>query len=86
MAKKLGRTKTLRLRRDWEHVKEGVMHDAVLAKFTQYPDLRGLLLDTGEDEIVEHAPSDAYWGDGGDGHGRNELGRILEQVREELRD
>ena len=85
-AKKMGRDRTLRLRRDWDHVKNGVMHDAVLAKFTQHAELRFLLLYTGEAEIVEHAPGDAYWGDGGDGHGRNVLGRILVQVREELRD
>jgi hypothetical protein len=85
-AKKMGRSDTLPLRRDWDHVKKSVMHDAVLAKFTQHPELRWLLLDAGEAEIVEHAPRDAYWGDGGDGRGRNALGHILEQVREELRE
>ena len=29
--------------------------------------------------------NDSYWADGGDGKGRNQLGKILMQVREELR-
>jgi predicted NAD-dependent protein-ADP-ribosyltransferase YbiA (DUF1768 family) len=29
--------------------------------------------------------NDAHWGDGGDGPGRNMLGRILMEVREQLR-
>ena len=70
---------------DWESVKDSIMHEAVLAKFTQYPDLREILLRTGDSTIVEHTKNDAYWGDGGDGSGENRLGRILTRVREELR-
>lgn len=29
--------------------------------------------------------SDAYWGDGGDGRGKNRLGHLLMRVRDELR-
>jgi predicted NAD-dependent protein-ADP-ribosyltransferase YbiA (DUF1768 family) len=29
--------------------------------------------------------NDSYWGDGGDGSGRNMLGQVLMRVREELR-
>jgi predicted NAD-dependent protein-ADP-ribosyltransferase YbiA (DUF1768 family) len=47
--------------------------------------LREVLLGTGDAAIVEHTRNDAYWGDGGDGHGKNELGQILMRVREELR-
>ncbi len=36
-------------------------------------------------EHTEHTESDDYWGDGGDGRGRNRLGRILMEVREALR-
>ena len=35
-------------------------------------------------QIVEHTKNDAYWGDGGDGSGRNMLGRILMEVRRRL--
>ncbi len=36
-------------------------------------------------ELVEHTANDAYWGDGGDGNGKNRLGSLLMKVREELR-
>jgi N-glycosidase YbiA len=57
----------------------------VLAKFTQHDELSALLLSTGDSKLVEHTENDDYWGDGGDGSGKNMLGRILMQVRESLR-
>lgn len=84
-AARLGRDRKQKLRRDWEAVKVGIMRQAVMAKFTQHEELRALLLSTGEAELVEHTANDDYWGDGGDGSGKNMLGRILMQVREELR-
>jgi ribA/ribD-fused uncharacterized protein len=81
----MGRSRKLPLRRDWESVKDQVMLEAVRAKFTQHDDLRAALLATGDAVIVEHTENDSYWGDGGDGSGKNRLGRILMQVREELR-
>jgi ribA/ribD-fused uncharacterized protein len=84
-AASLGRSRKQPLRRDWETVKEEVMHQAVLAKFTQHADLRAILLGTGDLVLIEHTTNDSYWGDGGDGCGRNRLGHILMRVREELR-
>lgn len=81
IAARMGRDRSLPLRRDWESVKVEVMRKAVRAKFTQHEDLRALLLSTGEAKIVEHTENDAYWGDGGDGSGKNMLGRILMEVR-----
>ena len=34
--------------------------------------------------LIEHRARDAYWGDGGDGHGLNRLGALLMRVRGEL--
>ena len=85
IAARMGRRRQRPLRKDWESVKDAIMHEAVLAKFTQHDDLRAILLDTGDAEIVEHTTNDRYWGDGGDGSGRNKLGEILMEVREELR-
>jgi ribA/ribD-fused uncharacterized protein len=81
----LGRSRKLPLRRDWESVKDQVMLEAVRAKFTQHEDLKAILLGTGDAVLVEHTARDSYWGDGGDGSGRNVLGRILMRVRDELR-
>ena len=85
VAARMGRSRKRPLRKDWESVKDQVMHEAVRAKFTQHADLRAILLGTGAAEIVEHTENDAYWGDGGDGSGKNRLGRILMRVREALR-
>ena len=86
IAARMGRSRKHRLRRDWESVKEDVMYRAVLAKFTQHDDLRAILLGTGDAILVEHTENDSYWGDGGDGSGRNRLGHILMRVRAELRE
>jgi ribA/ribD-fused uncharacterized protein len=86
VAARLGRDRTQKLRRDWESVKVDIMRAAVLAKFTQHEELRSLLHSTGEAKIVEHTENDAYWGDGGDGSGKNMLGQILMQVRKSLQE
>ena len=85
IAARMGRSRKRPLRKDWESAKDAIMHEAVLAKFTQHDDLREILLNTGDAEIVEHTANDRYWGDGGDGRGKNMLGKILMRVREELR-
>ncbi len=85
IAARMGRSRKRPLRKDWESVKDRIMHEAVLAKFTQHVELRETLLATGNVQIVEHTENDAYWGDAGDGSGKNRLGQILMRVREELR-
>ena len=84
IAARLGRDRKQKLRKDWESVKNNVMKKALLAKFTQHEDLKNLLISTGEAKLIEHTENDAYWGDGGDGKGKNFLGILLMQVREEL--
>ena len=86
IAARMGRDRKKRLRRDWEQVKDDVMRKAVRAKFTQHEDLRRLLTGTGDALLVEHTTNDRYWPDGGDGRGRNMLGQILMEIRDELRD
>ncbi len=85
IAARLGRDRKQKLRRDWESAKVGIMRDAVMAKFTQHEDLQTLLLSTGDAKLVEHTENDDYWGDGGDGSGKNKLGQILVQVRDTIR-
>lgn len=84
-AAEMGRSRKLPLRRDWESVKDQVMLQAVRAKFSQHADQKAILLGTGDALLIEHTERDSYWGDGGDGSGKNRLGHILMQVREELR-
>lgn len=85
IAAQMGRDRKRPLRRDWESVKDGIMLEAVRVKFTQHEDLKAILLATGDAKLVEHTANDSYWGDGGDGSGKNRLGQILMQVRAELR-
>ncbi len=85
-AANMGRSRKLPLRRDWESVKDEIMLEAVRAKFTQHEDLKQILLGTGEALLVEHTANDSYWGDAGDGSGKNMLGQILMRVRAELRE
>ena len=80
-----GRDRSLPLRADWEAVKDDLMRAAVLRKFETHPEIRAVLIGTGDEEIVENAPGDFYWGCGADGTGRNMLGRILMEVRARLR-
>ena len=72
-------------RSDWEEVKEDVMYKALQAKFTQHRELGRRLLETKDRKLVEHSPYDSYWGDGGDGSGKNRLGLLLMRLREEMK-
>jgi hypothetical protein len=85
IAARMGRSRKQPLANDWESAKETIMRDALGAKFTQHLDLRSLLLSTDEATIVEHTANDDYWGDGGDGDGRNRLGILLMELRQKLR-
>lgn len=91
LAKKEGRR--IKLRPDWEEVKDNIMYEIVKAKFEQNKYLKIRLLLTKDKELVEgNSWHDNYWGvcrcercikvkhpDS------NNLGRILMKVREELR-
>ncbi len=81
----MGRDRKRPLRRDWESVKDQVMREALAAKFEQHPELAELLLSTGDEPLVEHTTNDNYWADGGDGSGKNMLGRLLVELRTRLR-
>lgn len=84
-AARMGRERTRPLRANWETIKESVMREALYAKFTQHEALRAKLLSTGDALLVEHTDHDAYWADGGDGSGKNRLGVLLMELREQLR-
>lgn len=85
VAARLGRSRSVPIRKDWEAAKDDIMRDAVRLKFTQNLEMQTVLLDTGDALLVEHTKNDRYWGDGGDGRGKNMLGKILMEVRTELR-
>jgi ribA/ribD-fused uncharacterized protein len=93
-AKRLGRT--LKLRGDWEKVKNNVMFYLTFQKFSKHLELRKSLMATGERSLIEaNNWKDTYWGvhfefdtpsnlwvnKGGD----NTLGTMLMTVRAALK-
>ncbi len=81
---------------EWEEVKMQIMYKANHAKFLQNPSLRMYLFTTLGSSLVECSPVDRFWGIGLslrsplilDGEakwkGRNQMGVILEEVRNSL--
>jgi ribA/ribD-fused uncharacterized protein len=81
-AKRMGRR--VKLRSDWEQIKVGLMRDLLRIKFSN-PDLAERLLATGSAELIEgNSWNDTFWGLCR-GRGRNMLGQLLMEVREEIR-
>ena len=81
-AKQLGRR--IKLRNDWEHVKEDIMYKVCLCKFTQNLDLAEKLLQTGDEYLEEgNTWGDREWGTV-NGVGDNKLGKVLMKIRSQL--
>jgi ribA/ribD-fused uncharacterized protein len=72
----------------WSKLKFDRMRKVLAAKYTQHADLRSLLLSTGEANLVESATVDnevnRLWGEV-NGVGQNMLGKMLMDLRTELR-
>ncbi len=82
-AKYLG--KHVQLREDWEVIKLNVMYDILKSKFSD-PILRYKLIATGDAYLEEgNNHNDRYWGTV-KGEGRNELGKCLMKIRQELKE
>lgn len=82
IAKKMG--KAVQLREDWEYVKVTLMKDIVRLKFLSNPQLAIKLLGTDELYLEEtNTWNDTFWGVC-DGKGKNMLGHILMDTRDEI--
>ena len=77
---------------DWEPKQDSIMEKAVRAKFTQHPEIRAKLLETGDRPIGFADARDIYWGIGtsqdtdkarkkSKWRGANKLGLILQELR-----
>lgn len=73
------------LRKDWDIVKLQVMRTALQAKFLAYPALKSFLVSTEGSVLVESSQNDSFWGASKNGVGLNHLGRLLMDLRAELR-
>ena len=79
---RLGRT--VDLRDDWDKIKVKIMKNICMDKFTQFDELKKILLETNDAYLIEHTPvknRDKYWADDNDGSGANNLGKCLMDVR-----
>jgi ribA/ribD-fused uncharacterized protein len=73
------------MRPDWEDVRINVMRDIVTAKFEQNEDLMDLLMATKCRDLIEgNTWGDRFWGQCPLGTGRNELGKILMGIRDDI--
>jgi N-glycosidase YbiA len=77
-AKRMG--KEITIRQDWDKVKVGIMKKLLEQKFSK-PALKKMLLETGDEEIIEgNEWGDTFWGIC-NGEGSNILGKLLMEIR-----
>ena len=80
----------------WDSKREGIMEKGVRAKFTQHPELRKKLIETGDKQIGKADGRNTFWGIGSSmvseksktpskWRGQNKLGKILMELRDVLR-
>lgn len=70
----------------WDDVKVDHMIDVLREKF-KYPRFKEILIDTGDDIIMEDSQYDTFWGCGNYRNpGLNMLGKCLMRLRDELRE
>ena len=78
---------------EWEPKQDSIMQKAVRAKFTQHPEIRAKLLETGNRPIGFADARDIYWSIGtsrdtekakkkSKWRGQNKLGLIIEELRD----
>jgi ribA/ribD-fused uncharacterized protein len=85
-ARRLGRSRWKKRRRDWRQVKVTVMTRGVYTKCRTYPEIAEALLATGDRKLVENSTYDYFWGCGRDRRGANHYGTVLMNVRNKLRE
>lgn len=82
-AKSLG--KKVILRKDWEQIKESKMKHALSIKFSNMPWF-DLLMATNDTQLIEwNNWGDKYWGVTENGVGKNRLGVLLMELRDEFK-
>ncbi len=90
-AKRLARQHLDRQRDDWPGIRVGIMRSICEAKLAQHPYVAEILEGTGDAEIIEASPKDAFWGWGpaderGNHNGQNMLGEIWMDLRKRQRE
>lgn len=84
-AKKIAQSERSRIRGDWTVIEVDIMERILRAKLEQHPYIRERLVGSGDVEIIKHSAEDLFWGSGPDQNGKNHLGKIWMNLREEVR-
>ena len=68
---------------DWHERKVGIMEEILRAKLSQHETVQDALKRSGNRNIIENSPVDAFWGCGPKGDGKNMLGILWGKIRNE---
>jgi len=71
--------------KDWDAVKVDIMREILIAKVKQHEYVRRKLIETGDRDLIENSWRDDFWGWGPNRDGKNVLGKLWMDIREELR-
>lgn len=71
-------------RPDWDNVKERIMKSILLEKVNQHEYVKRKLIATGDRKLVENSWRCAEWGWGPNKDGKNLLGKLWMEVRNEI--
>ncbi len=80
----LGQNRSIAFDQNWETNKIKVMKIALEQKFLTHQEVKEQLLFTEDKLLIENSPYDRYWGIGRSGDGKNYLGVLLMQLRNQL--
>lgn len=72
-------------RPDWDVVKVPTMREILRAKIRRHEYVRRKLLETGHRVLIENSWRDDFWGWGPNRDGKNVLGKLWMEVRDEVR-
>lgn len=75
-----------RRRKGWKTSRTVYMTRAVYTRCRTHQASAEALLDTGDEKLIENSQYDYFWGCGRDKRGENQYGKVLESVRQRLRD
>ena len=64
---------------DSHHDKDALMEKIFRAKLAQHPDIKEILLESGDRELLKVYPTDYYWGTGADGSGGKQDGETMDE-------
>jgi N-glycosidase YbiA len=81
---RLGKTRTIPIRSDWDKIKVKAMLRILRLKSYQHESVVDCLKTSGAALLVEKSPTDYFWGCGAKGTGKNMLGKLWMQIRSEL--